>query len=290
MVGILSYRPFKKFSFAGISLSKVDFAELLDLSAALAFYMTLSLSPLIVLILAALNALDINLQEKFLEQVAMLSGPGGAAVIAQLMDSGMSKASALTSQLLGVLVLLVSSSAIFGQLRQSLDHLFFGQSTPEGESKIKYTKLMKEFLRARIFHIGLVISFILVLIVSLIASSYLIYLTQAYLVSSVYKSVVTGLSFLIFAIYFFLMFYFIPSRKIPMRLAVLGGLATAVLFMIGKSIIGLYIGTMGVGSTFGAAGTIIVLMAWVYYSSWIIFLCAKGVSMITLKPQKEHEP
>jgi membrane protein len=141
-------------------------------------------------------------------------------------------------------------------------------------------------LRDNILHVGLVLSFLLILMVSLLVSSFIsstVYMEEknlAFLFNA-------GISLITYTIVFSLLFHYLPHRKVPTSLSIKGALGTAVLFLVGKELIGLYLGHSGLSSAYGAAGSLVVFSLWIYYSSMIIFL---GAEIIAMKFKRRTDP
>lgn len=246
-------------------------------AAALALYTAFSISPLIILLISFLSTLNFNLQNQLVAEINSLLGTQAGAALAFIISSSENhKNLAGLSGSFGILVLFISASAIFGQLQYSLNIIW--ESAPPSQVDETWWQGIKNYLHQRLISIGLVLSFILVTMVSLVLSSILssmIYVTDENLKNNL--NII--LSFIVYASIFSAIFMRIPDQKIPWKEAVAGGLITAAMFIIGKSCISYYLGRSAVGSAYGAAGSLIAFLAWVYYSSIIIFLGAEISSL-----------
>lgn len=251
--------------------------ETTTLAASLAFYTALSLAPLVILFVAIAARLDDQLITEFLNNANGLVGQEAAQALQIVIDSAKSRAD-LTSLagILGAATLLISGSLIFGQLQTALNRIF--EVKPQDAGTTGFA-IIWEFLRERLTHIGLALLGIFCLIISLLASSFLSATFQpthrnfAFLVNIVS-------SFLFFSGMFTLVFRYLPDRRQPWFSATQGGVLTAGLFVVGKEIIGLYLGKSAIGSAYGAAGSLIVLLVWVYYSTLITFVGAQVSSLL----------
>ncbi|MBX3022115.1 MAG: YihY/virulence factor BrkB family protein [Bdellovibrionales bacterium] len=251
--------------------------ETTTLAASLAFYTALSLAPLLILFVAISAHLDDHLQAEFLSGAHSLMGGEAAQALGIVIESAKSRAD-LTSLagILGASTLLISASLIFGQLRTALNRIFGIQEPPMASGGLA---ILWQFLRDRLTHIALALIGILCLIISLLASSVLSATLEggqrdfAYLVN-------VCASFAFFAAMFTLVFRYLPDRHQPWRQAIQGGILTAALFVVGKELIGLYLGKSAIGSPYGAAGSLIVLLVWVYYSTLITFIGAQVSSLL----------
>ncbi len=240
--------------------------DLMTLAAALAFYTSLSLAPLLLLMVTGVSFLGPGGQEQFMAQVENLVGPHASLAVAMIINN-VDQTERWTSfaGLVGVATLLFSASGVFAQLQTSLNIINDSQP-PEGRSTFKI------FLRRRILSIGLVLAFAFLSIVSLVVSAVMAATLPR---GDVWKIANDVVSWLVFAGMFTAIFKFVPDARPPWRQSAAGGAFTALLFTLGKILIGLYLGKSALGSAYGAAGSLIVLLAWVYYSSLIVFVGAE---------------
>ena len=242
--------------------------DVLTLAAALTFATLLSFAPLILLALAVTSAIGPGAQEALLAQFAALAG-NDARLAAQAVIDSANERPALGSfaGMTGLAVALVGATAVFGQLQTSLNDIW--------QIKAKPTGAVWGWLRRRVISIGLLVSIGFVLCVSLIVSAALSAVLTG---SGVLWSIVDELiSIAVFGVLFAGLFRYLPDARIPWRHALGGGLVTAVLFAFGKWLIALYLAHSSVGGAYGAAGSLVVLLVWVYYSSAIFFFGAEMV-------------
>lgn len=255
---------------------KVGTDEIMQMSASLAYYTALSISPLIVLLITFVSFMGPNFKTELVQQIQDLVG-GQAAEALSIVIKNADKADSGRglSSLFGFLTLLISAGGIFQELRGSLNKIFEVETPEEAEAKghVIWTTSMS-FLKQKIFNMGMVLAFVFILIISLVVSSVISLLlngAQAFIGQLINFVVST----LIFASLFAAIFYFLPQKHIRLRLAVVSGIITAILFSIGKTAIGIYLGQSAVASAYGAAGSVILLLMWVYFSSLIIFVAAE---------------
>ena len=236
--------------------------DITTFAAAISFYTSLSLAPLLVITLASVNLISPTYQNQFLAQVQNLLGHQAADAIALILQSANSKPQLGTlAGILGIFALLFSASGVFTQLQSSLNVIF--------ESPVQTSSEVSNWIRNRLLSIGMVLSIGFLSMVSLLVSAVLSFLfTQKGSYWSVANEVAT---LAIFALLFSFLFKYLPDSHLDWKRALKGGLITALLFTVGKSLIGIYLGRSAVGSAYGAAGSLVVLLAWVYYSA-IIFL------------------
>lgn len=241
-------------------------------AASLSFYTSLSLAPLLMLFVTVSAQLGTDLTEGFLNQVQGLVGPDAARGIAIVIENAKARPDlASISGIVGTVTLLLSASLVFGELRAALNAIFKPQAQADAEMGFVRTTLV--FLKERVLQMGLVFGFIFTMLVSLgvsTAISAMIGSSEATALSVVNIAVSMALYIAIFT----LLFRFLPKGRLPWKQAVRGGGLTALLFVTGKELIGLYLGNSAISSAYGAAGSIIVLLAWVYYSALITFVGA----------------
>ncbi|HEX4051888.1 MAG TPA: YihY/virulence factor BrkB family protein [Steroidobacteraceae bacterium] len=248
--------------------------DAMRLSAALAFYSLLSLAPLI-LLTVALTGLIVGAtsaqQQVLLQFRAMLGSPGEAAVRTMLAHARNLHAGSLAS-IVGMVTLLFSASQVFAELQAALNRIW--------EADPRRSSGLMALIRERFFSFGLVLSIGLLLLVSLLFSAALAALghwAAGWL--PLPEWMLQSLSFLISLVtisaLFALIFKFVPEAPSSWRAVWIGAVATACLFDIGKTLIGIYLGKAGIGSTYGAAGSLVAVVIWVYYSSLIFFYGAE---------------
>lgn len=240
-------------------------------ASSLAFYTALSLAPLLVLFLVVSSQLSPGLQEIFLQEVHSLMGPVAATTIVMIMQNAKDRPDLMSfSGLISVATLLLSASLIFGELRSALNSIFDNDVPAED---VPFGRATWLFIKARVLQMGLVLGFLFIIIVSLVAST---------IISSTFAGVTGALStvfnmiasMIIYVFLFSILFHYLPEKKLPWKRSIQGGLITSALFLVGKELIGLYLGQSAISSSYGAAGSLVVLLAWVYYSALIIFIGA----------------
>lgn len=243
------------------------------LGAALAFYTTLSIAPLLVLSIAIAGLVfgSKAAQGDVMAQMESLIGYQGGKVLQNLLLDASKLSAGLTAAAFSIFLLLVGASSVFGELRDSLNLVWGARnSTSPG-----FMGMVKQ----RFFSFALVIGIGFLLLVSLIFSAMIAaagkffggYLPLPEAVLHLLNAVV---SFLSVTVLFALLYKVVPDVRIEWRDVWIGAAVTAALFSIGKFLIGVYLGKVGVGSAYGAAGSLVVFLVWVYYSAQIFFLGA----------------
>ena len=245
----------------------------LEWGAALAYYTAFSIAPLLVI---ALTVAGFFYQGDSLayvhRQTASMLGENAATTITTAIRSIRSSGGGVFAGIVSVLMLLVGASTVFGQLQNVLNRIWGVQPKPG--------HFWQDFLKQRLISFAMVIGVGFVLLVSLILSAVLAMITDyfSYLLPDggiLWQFLDIGLSFSVITFLFASIFKIVPDVHIDWRDVWLGALITAVLFIAGKTAIGYYLGRNGVGSAYGAAGSVLVLLAWVYYSSQILFFGAE---------------
>ncbi len=256
------------------------------LGAALAFYTILSISPLVILVVAIVSIIfdRSSAQGHLLDQVQSLMGPEGRDAIKSMLASGQKVTSGIFSTLVGLVTLLLGASGVFGELRFALNTIW--------EAEPKASTGIWGMLRERVFSIGMVFSVGFVLLVSLLASTGLAVMTKFFNgLLPVPPFVLNTVNFLVsvfgIAVLFALILKYVPETKVDWADVRVGAITTAVLFTIGKSLLGLYLGKASPGSAYGAAGSLVVMVIWVYYSAQIFFLGAEFTHVYALARRGE---
>jgi membrane protein len=242
--------------------------------AALAFYTLFSMTPILMLAIAVAGYFfgEQAAQGEIIGQIQGLVGPNGAQAIQALLAAARNPVSGLMATISAVVLLVVGASSVFAELKSSLDEIW-GIVRP-GHSAF-FT-----LLRARFLSFSLVLVLAFLLLISLVFSAAIAmlerYVGNMWSGSLLILSAVSMIfSFGIIAILFAVIYKMLPDAPLSWRDVWIGAVFTALLFSLGKYGIGLYLGNSGVASSFGAAGAMIALLLWVYYSAQIFFLGAE---------------
>jgi membrane protein len=242
--------------------------------AALAFYTLFSLTPILVLAIAMAGYFfgAEAAQGEIVDQVRDLVGPNGALAIQALLAAAQDPASGRVATLVASVLLLLGATSVFAELKGSLDELW-GVTSPR-------RSVFGLLLRTRLLSFGLVLVLAFLLLVSLVVSASLAMLVRyahGQLDSSamLLGTVSSLISFGVIACMFAIIYKTLPDAPLSWRDVWIGAAFTAGLFSLGKYAIGVYLGNSGVASGFGAAGSLIALLLWVYYSAQIFFLGAE---------------
>ena len=242
--------------------------DVLTLSGALTFSTMLSFAPILLLALWAASALGFSAQDSILRQLGELAGDD-ARLAAQAVIDSVNKRSAAgdAAGIVGILVAVGGATAVFAQLQTSLNDIWRVQYKSSGA--------LWGWIRHRLVSIGLLAAVAFVMVSSLLVSAGLgLLLGSSGWLWDIVNQAITAI---VFSLLFAGLFRYLPDARLGWRLALGGGFATAVLFAIGKAVIGLYLAHGSIGGAYGAAGSLVVLLVWVYYSSAIFFFGAELV-------------
>lgn len=241
--------------------------------AALAFYTLFSLAPILVLTIAVAGYFfgAEAAQGELVSQLRGLMGENGAQAIEATLSAANDPKSGLISTIVATVLLIVGATTVFSELKVSLDEIWEAEPKQEG---IWLT------IKTRLLSFGIVLSLGFLLMVSLIVSAGLAVL-QNYVGSlwgfsaDLFSTLSSLFSFLVIASLFAVIYKMLPAIHLSWHDVWVGALTTAALFILGKFLIGIYLGNSAVASSFGAAGSLVALMLWVYYSASIFFLGAE---------------
>jgi len=241
--------------------------------AALAFYTLFSITPILLLAIAGAGYFfgAEAAEGKIISQVEDLVGRNGALTIQSLLSGARNTSRGMVATMVASLLLLVGATSVFVEVKGSLDELW-GVEPPKGLAIIG-------FLRTQLHSFGLVLVLAFLLLVSLALSTALAIfenlggdvIPYAYLVLAPLSS---GITFGVIACLFAVIYKALPAAPLSWRDVWIGALFTAGLFSLGKYAIGVYLAASSVASSFGAAGSLIALLLWIYYSAQIFFLGA----------------
>jgi membrane protein len=247
----------------------------LRLAASLAYYTALSLAPLLLLLVGVVG-LVLDRQQvatQLATQLEGLMGQAGRELVTSILTTTSPQGSLLAT-VIGLGTLFIGATAVFGELQATMNLIWEVQPAPTSGVWAG----IWAWLRERIFSLAIVFALAFLLLVSLVISAALA--GAAALFQGPEQAVLShvleiAVSLLVLTFVFALFYKYVPDAEIGWRDVWLGGLITAVLFTLGKTAIGFYLGQASVGSAYGAAGSMVVLLVWVYYSALIMFFGAE---------------
>jgi membrane protein len=266
--------------FGLVKKSASDFIadDCMDSAAALSYYTIFSLPAILVLLLLLVSAvMDPNDVRGGLEsQMQSLMGPNAGEQVRTIIEKSEQKPSGgLLPTVLGILGLIFGATGAFGQLQKSLNRTWDVEPDPNQGG-------IKAFLSKRVFSLGIILVVAFMLLVSLVISAALSGMgdrLQSILPSGLSEPVLQALNLAIslgaITLLFAAMFKVLPDAQISWRSVWVGAVVTAILFVVGKYLIGLYLGKSNPGQAYGAAGSLAVLLLWIYYSSLIVLFGAE---------------
>jgi membrane protein len=244
------------------------------LGAALSYYTVFSLAPLLLLLISIAGLLlgEQAAKGQLMREIQGMVGAEGAGAIQSMIENANKPGAGILASVIGFLTLLVGASTVAKELKASLN-VIWDREASSGSG-------LRGMVKERATALGVVLGCGFLLMVSLVASSVLAALGS--FLTSMLPLPEATLQLLTFAFalvvntgVFALLLKFLPDVRITWRDVLPGGAVTAVLFAIGTFLIGIYIGKAGFSSTFGAAGSLVIVLAWVYYSAQIFFFGAE---------------
>ena len=243
-------------------------------AAALAYYALFSIAPLLLIVISIVGLVfgPDTARASVMDQMRGLVGESGARGIEQMLAGVRDPTANAAAGLVGVVVLLFGASGVFGQLKDALNTIWEAPAPPGG--------MIASYVRGRFLSFAMVLAVGFLLLVSLLVSAGLqavgTYMTGLLPGS---EGIWEGVNFLVswgtITLLFAMIFKYIPDKEIRWRDVWIGALISALLFSLGKTLIGLYLGRSAVASAYGAAGSLVVLLVWVYYSSLLVLLGAE---------------
>jgi membrane protein len=244
------------------------------LAAALAFYTLLSIAPLVIIAIAVVGFAfgEEAARGQIAQELGRVVGAQAGEAIESIASSADRPTAGIVSTIIGVVVLLFGASGVFGELQSSLNTIW--------EVEPKPGRGIKGLIRDRFFSFTMVLAVAFLLLVSLLLSTLIGALGQFLERSlpggeTLWAVLNFGISLAMIAGLFALIFKTVPDVEMRWRDVWVGAAVTALLFVLGKFLLGLYLSRSAVSSTYGAAGSIIALVLWVYYSSQIVFMGAE---------------
>ena len=258
-------------------------------AAALAFYTIFSLAPLVVIAVAMVGLVfgEDAAEGRLVGEIGALVGPDSAQAIQSMVAEARQPSDGVLATVVGVVVLVIGATTVFAQLQDSLDEIWGVKPRPG--------RPVRGILRARATSFALVLAVGFILLVSLVASAAVSAATSLLgrvlpMPGEVLHAINFAVSFSLTALLFAAIFKVLPDVEIGWRDVWVGAVVTALLFSIGRFLIGLYLGRGSVASAYGAAGSFVVILFWVYYSAQILFLGAEFTRVYAERYGSHIEP
>ena len=252
--------------------------EVPRLGAALAYYATFSLAPLLI-IAVAISGLVFGREAaagQIIGQLQGLVGQDTATTIQAMIAKSNQPATSILASVIGLVVLFFGASGVFGELQQSLNKIWDIEPKPK---RGVWTTVKDKF-----FSFSMVLGTGFLLLISLVISAALAAISNIVIGLMPGWGVITQIinfiiSMAVITVLFALIFKYVPDAKIAWADVWIGSMVTALLFTLGKALIGLYIGYSSLSSTYGAAASLVVILLWVYYSAQILFFGAEFIQV-----------
>jgi membrane protein len=250
-----------------------DYAQ--SMGAAIAYYTTFSLAPLLIIVIAVAGLIfgQEAARGEIVSQLGGLVGTDGAKAVEDLLQSASRPSSGVIASAIGFATLLVGATSVFAELQSALDRIWHA---PAIQPSSGFVALIRE----RLLSFGMVIAMGFLLLVSLVFGAALSALGKWG--GTLFPGAVTVLQMLNLAVgfvvtvaFFATAYRLLPRARIAWSDVWVGAVATAVLFTLGKYLIGVYLGRAGISSGFGAAGSLVIILVWVYYSAQVFLLGAE---------------
>lgn len=242
------------------------------LGAALAYYALLSIAPLMILIVAICGLVfRHSAEQEVLAEAERYVGAGGAATLKMLLASSHHRGTGIFASVIAIVTLLFGASGVFTELQSSLNAIW--DVPTRGGSGVR------GIIAQRLGAFLMVLALGVLLLASLLVTTALA-IAQQFATTYVHFPAFTGelvnivTSLAVLIVFFALIYRFVPQVHVEWRDVWIGAVATAFLFILGKTLLALYFSTAAVGSTYGAAGSVVALVVWVYYSAQIFFFGA----------------
>jgi membrane protein len=276
---------------------KHSFKEFMDddcmtSAAALSYYTVFSLPAILMLLMLVVSAFmdPSDVQGGLESQLRSLMGPSAGGEVRTMIQQSERPGGGLIPTIVGIVALIFGATGAMGQLQAALNRAWDVAPDPNQGG-------IKSFLTKRLFSLGMLLSIAFLLLVSLVVSTMISgvgdrltgFLPDG-LSEGVLQVINLVVSFVVISLLFGAMFKVLPDAKVSWRSALTGGAVTGLLFVIGKFLIGLYIGKSNPGEAYGAAGSLIVMLLWIYYSGLIVLFGAEFTEAWAEKRGEGIEP
>jgi membrane protein len=245
-----------------------------QMAAALAYYTLISLAPLIIILIAIVGPFFGNAatENYIVGAIAGIAGEETARAVQAIVHNANQYGSGVLASVVGVILLLLGAGAVVGQLQQSLNVIF--GVTPKADID------WWAFIRARFFSYAMLLAIGFLLLVSLIVTTILSAISKYFgdfvpYLAAIWPALDLASSFALVALLFAMIYKILPDVNITWKDALIGAALTSFLFSVGKFLIGLYLGRSTVAAAYGAAGSVVTILLWVYYSALIVFFGAE---------------
>lgn len=257
-----------------VSLFKQTFSEWQEdkvpvFAAALSYYTVFALAPLLIIVISLLGLFfgQGQAQAQLVTQLQSLFGPEVADTVQGMIEARAQQGGNVLGTIVGFVVLLFGATGVFAQLQNALNAIWEVKPAPGAG--------IWHLVKVRLLSLGMILTLGFLLLVSLVISAVLAALNGAFSgdlpgADLLWQVANTVVSLAVITLLFALMFKYLPDARIRWRDVWIGAVFTALLFTLGKFLLGLYLGNSGVASAYGAAGSLVLLLLWVFYSAQIV--------------------
>ncbi len=266
--------------------------------AALAYYTLFSLAPLLVLVIAIVGLAfgRAAAEGEIVAQMAGLVGTDGANMLQEMIARASQPTTGIIATVVSLGTMLFGASGVVGQLQGSLNQIWDAPPPPATRSAVR------SVIQRRALAVGMILGVGFLLLVSLVLSAALAALQEFVaqnlpLAGQLVPPLNFLFSFLVITALFAMIYKILPDVRLEWKDVWIGSAVTAILFSIGKSLIGIYLGRAGVASVYGAAGSLVLVLLWIYYSAQLLFLGAEFTEVYArtygsrqVAPEREPEP
>jgi len=247
-----------------------------SLGASLAYYTVFSLAPLLIIIISIAGIFFSNeaVRGSIMAESQSFYGSEGADYLKILIENGDTQSTDIFAAIVGSVTLILGATAVFGSLKQSLNIIFKAE-------KPKRSNILDK-VKDRMASLGMILPVGFLLIVSLVVSTLINGASMYFLkgvdeVKWLFQILDIVVSFGITSLLFGMIYRFVPARTLPWKECLGGGVVTATLFVCGKFLLGLYLSSSSISSAYGAAGSFVLILVWIYYSAQIFYFGAELV-------------
>lgn len=276
--------------------------RVLRMGAALSYYTIFSLPPIIIIVIASVGFLfgEEAIRVQIYDQLEGLFGAEGTSQIQEIVQNIDDQEKNWWATLIGFAMLFFGATGVFYALQEALNTIFGVQSSIKEKGGIWY------LLTNRVLSFTMVIALGFILLVSLLLNTILIAVSNFLATNQTiqdfipewasgiqdhaYVLINTGLSFFVFTLFFAVLYKVLPDAKLKWKHILLGSFLTATLFWFGEILLGYYLGNSNLLSAYGAAGSIVIILIWVFYSSQLVFLGAEFIKVYMEHKAFEVEP
>lgn len=249
---------------------RADYAP--SMGAALAYYTVFSVAPLILIVISVVGLVfgQEAARGEILDQLSELMGAEGARAVQAMLEALNKPTQGIVGTVVGIGLLVIGATTVFGELQDAFDRIWRAPARDESGGLLS-------LMRTRLLSFSMIMGIGFLLIVSLVVNAALAALGEWWAPlfggwATLAQNVNSAFGFVTVTVGFAMIFKVMPRASVQWRDVWVGAAVTAVLFTVGKYLIGLYIGTTGIASGYGAAGSLVVVLVWVYYSAQIFLL------------------